>query len=430
MKKKKRIILVLSLLLCLSVGVLFYLMFMYEPIELKRSEVTISYIEKANRNSSYYFKGIKEEFKFDESLFDFKGVGDYKVKLKVKDQTYTVIFHVVDDVKPEIQFLNQTIDLNSDVTLTSLYSVTDVSEVEIKCNLSEEELTVGDHFLEVSAKDQYGNENSASTTLHVVDTTPKLNIYANVSLEYDFANMSLDAIIQDYMAKKGVENEIAISYHNFVSGEEYFFNGDQYMVAASTYKLPLNMHYYELRNAGAVKGSDELEFRDYSFEAGGPVGDTLYEIGDKISIDILQYYSILYSDNTASRILFDGLGGWTNYRNAIRKFSSVSYENEFYENKFKVRYMNDVLQYLYQHASSFEELLYRLQVIGAKSDMQRLIPAPVAMKDGNYGLARNAAGIIYADKPYAAAIYCAVGEYGNTMISEINYLLYRYAMAH
>lgn len=50
------------------------------------------------------------------------------------------------------------------------------------------------------------------------------------------------------------ETNFAVSYYNTVTGEEYNWNETAMFTAASTFKLPLNLYYYELQNEGKISG--------------------------------------------------------------------------------------------------------------------------------------------------------------------------------
>lgn len=46
------------------------------------------------------------------------------------------------------------------------------------------------------------------------------------------------------------EQNFSLCYYDTVTGEEYRYNDGCFMVAASTFKLPLNLYYYELEQSG------------------------------------------------------------------------------------------------------------------------------------------------------------------------------------
>lgn len=429
-KFTKQLIGVIVLLLLCTIGGSIYYFFIAENITQVIFEVTLDYNEKAQRNSAYYFEGIKENFDFDEELFLFDEIKDYDVSLEVNGESYHVTFHVVDRTAPEIKFKLTTLDLYDKTTLDDLIEIYDKSEYTYEFDTTLESLSVGTSEVCVTAIDVYGNENSLCETIEVIDTKPVLNLYEPIDFNFDYVNTPLTSLIAQYKQMRGLTDEIAISYYNFETGETYFDNPDQYMVAGSTYKLPLNMLIYEKRNAGELSGEDEFLYREESFEEGGPIGDHK-KPGDYISLNELQYYSIVYSDNTASRILFDGIGGWESYRNQIQKYGpGLSYPIDFYSNQFTVRYMNEVLKYLYKNEASFPELIERLKGVSPNDYLKTYVDVPIAQKDGVYELARNAAGIVYADKPYATAVYVALGDYGRVIMGEVNLILYNYTMAH
>lgn len=429
-RQLKIIIILLGVLtIAISSAIAIYFLLYHEDIEQIKKEVTLSYTQEANRDSSYYFKGQRKDEKFDKKLFIFEEIKDYKVKLAFKGNTYQVIFHIIDDVKPEISFLNTNIDLYQGFELNELYGISDKSKTEVSTNLTKEDFVEGENEFCVEAKDEYGNTNRACTTIVAEDSTPTPSLYTDVTLNYDYANMSIDDIIADYKSKRGLTSQIAISYYNFVTQETYFDNADQYMTAGSTYKLPLNLYYYEQEKAGLINPNTMLTYQENDFEAGGPVGDN-YKVGDQLSIKDLHYYSLVYSDNTASRMLFAGLGGWGNYRSKIQKYSNISYPSAFYENKFCVRYINDVLKYLYNNSGNFPDMMYYLSTVAPGDCLKRYVSVPIYQKDGFYGVAYNAAGLVYANAPYAVSVYTSLGEAGPHIIGEVNLLLYNYANAH
>lgn len=431
MKKQTKIILIMliSFIILAAGGVAYYVLEVYEEIEQKVSEVTLSYTQEAQRNSSYYFEGQRSEEDFDAALFQFDDIKDYDVVLTFRDEQYHVTFHVIDDQKPVIDFMIDRVDLYQGFELNELYAVHDKSKVDVDVNMKEEDFSVGEQELCVTATDASNNTLQKCQIITVEDSTPRVDVSTAVSFDYDYKNMTLEQILNDYRNKRGLTTQIAISYHNFVTQETYFVNPDQWMVAGSTYKLPLNMYYYELENAGQISPDKKLKYNDYSFEEGGPVGDSLYKPGDEIAISELHYYSLVYSDNTASRILFDGLGGWGTYREAVKKYSTnTTYTNAYYSNNFCVRYINDVLTYLYQNYGNFADLENYLFTV--PDSLKRYVYVPILQKDGCYGSAYNSAGIVFADKPYAAAVYTSLGESGPNVIGEINLLLYNYSQAH
>ena len=69
------------------------------------------------------------------------------------------------------------------------------------------------------------------------------------------AGKTLEGLIAEFMQENYLnETNFSLCYYNTVTGEEYCYNETAFMIAASTYKLPLNLYYYELQSAGEITG--------------------------------------------------------------------------------------------------------------------------------------------------------------------------------
>ena len=67
----------------------------------------------------------------------------------------------------------------------------------------------------------------------------------------EFDGQTLEEVVLTYMEQRGLNGEnFSLSYYNTVTGEAYAYNDTRMMVAGSTYKLPLNMYYYEMERDG------------------------------------------------------------------------------------------------------------------------------------------------------------------------------------
>ena len=61
-----------------------------------------------------------------------------------------------------------------------------------------------------------------------------------------YKNKTWDQVIEEFFQRYDVDEDgISLGYYNMVTGEEHYFNGDQYMVAGSMFKVPLNMCFTE-----------------------------------------------------------------------------------------------------------------------------------------------------------------------------------------
>lgn len=208
----------------------------------------------------------------------------------------------------------------------------------------------------------------------------------------DFSEQSLDEAMADFMQAYGLdESNYSVSYTNTVTGETYAFNDTAFMVAASTYKLPLNMYYYEMEQEGTI-ASDAYISR---------AGTTL---------DQIHYQSLVYSNNEVSIGLLYNLGQFRDYKDCMRKYFSMTdseIEYVYYvDNYYCTRMMMDALSYLYEYRADFEEMIgYMKQAQPGQYFKAGVTEYEVAHKYGAYEGAVNDVGIIYTPQPFLLAVY-------------------------
>lgn len=250
-------------------------------------------------------------------------------------------------------------------------------------------------------------------------------------LAAEAVSADLADIFSEYFAETGVDtSKLGISVVDFESGGSYALNDTVYFTAASTYKVPLAMIYYEKINDGSYALSDGLLYEDYHYEEGGTIGYD-YLPGSYISIEELLHCMIIDSDNTAAHILFENLGGWQAFKEAAAKYSDVEIaedDSEYYsdENIFTAAYMEDVLDYLYSHADDFETLLDDMMQAMPDDYLNMYLGDVMAQKYGQYEMAENAVGISMRGHPYSIAIFTSLGYSGRLLIGEVNELLWQY----
>lgn len=225
----------------------------------------------------------------------------------------------------------------------------------------------------------------------------------------------LDERIQQVIQQYGLDDSsFSVAYYDLVSGESYEWNGRKYMFTASVYKLPLNMYYYMMENAGEI---------DSHAVVGG------YDLANA------HYLSIVLSDNDASDALKDGLGSYSYYKNQMfLTFGSAYYQDlnnidpSVYEDVYyPADYLIDVLKYLYQNQSSFQELLSYMSAEEQRNGFDNTLKdrCTVYQKQGWYETVNTVAEIVDADEPYLAVIM--LDHNGGALIAqEVNEVLYDY----
>lgn len=419
MKKKRWKVIILILALPVLLSTLFFIrQYLGVPLicHLKSNEFTVNYDQPIDNQLSSYFENYEGNRTFDTSDLNFNEAKDYEVKIRCGLLKSKVTFHVVDQIDPVIKILSHNVDLTKDQDFSGIYEIEEISAYQVETNLDFEQLTVGLHNLCITVIDEFDNEASECTPIHVSDES------SDALIEID----DLESTITAYLDMMNIQtSEIAISYQNLITGETYLLNENQYMFAASLYKLPLAMLYYDEIAAGNMTLDQELLFREENLELGGPTAYT-YPIGSWLRVEDLLYNAIVYSDNSAARILYDGVGGWEQFKTKIKKYSDMNYELNFYNNEFTTFYLNDVLSYLYENSEHYSSLIGLMSYVYPDDYLNRYVSAFTVQKYGNYDTVQNVAGIVYTHEPYAVSIMCDVYQDGIDLIGRINEILYSY----
>ena len=170
------------------------------------------------------------------------------------------------------------------------------------------------------------------------------------------------------------------------------------MIAGSTFKLPLNLYYYELENAGEI------------------APDALITQGGA-TLDWCHYLSIVESNNEISHALLYRIGNFRDYKNAMCTYFTMTDEEidpKYYQdNYYCTRMMMDTLKHIYEHQSELTELVDYMKQSHPQNGYFRakVTEMEVAHKYGSFEGAENDVGIFYAERPFLLAVYTQnVGE--------------------
>ena len=206
------------------------------------------------------------------------------------------------------------------------------------------------------------------------------------------AEDTLEARVAQFMEENYLnEQNFSMSYYNTVTGESYAFEDTHMMVAASTYKLPLNLYYYQQELAGEI-APDALI-------AG------VYRLSD------CHYQSLVWSNNEISEAMLYQIGSFQEYKQTMRTFTDMTDDEidpRYYSgNLYCTRMMMDALKYLYDHAADYEEMLSYMKEASPQNGYFRkyVTECEVAPKYGSFEGAENDTGIIYAGQPFLLAVY-------------------------
>ncbi|MDD6230136.1 MAG: serine hydrolase [Lactimicrobium massiliense] len=249
-------------------------------------------------------------------------------------------------------------------------------------------------------------------------SVPGAMVITPVQAEGQVSFVSLDARVQQFVEEYDLDDDsFSLAYCNTASGESWQYNGDTYMFAASTYKLPLNRYYYLQENTGNIDPDEAIGMYTPSQA---------------------HYLSIVQSDNPSSETLMYAIGSYAQYKDLMfETFGSQKYQEEggidpiaYQDNDYPADFLMDVLQYLYNNQDQFQQLLSYMsdpdQSNGFDNDLTQ--QTTVYQKQGWYDYVNDVAEIVMSDQPYLAVVMVDVeGRYDSAEIcSAANDLLYQY----
>ena len=197
-------------------------------------------------------------------------------------------------------------------------------------------------------------------------------------------------------------------------------------IAASIYKLPLAMLYYDKVNDGEYTLDSTFTYSGYMHEDAGVVSSN-YGIGSQIPLSDLLDDLIEYSDNDAGHILYENLGGWKEYKEAMTKYTDSISENYYTEdNVSTANTMNDVVTYLYEHKEDYKDLIENMEKAEPGEYLDRDTQLSMPQKYGMYDSALNSVGFVECNTPYSIVVLTDLGNKGADVMANINRIAYEH----
>jgi len=231
-------------------------------------------------------------------------------------------------------------------------------------------------------------------------------------LVYDYANKGLVEVVQDFLAESGIDSsQIAFTYRNAITGEQFAMNDLQPMTAGSTYKLPLNMLVVDEVAKGKLNLTDRFDITNTYYEYVGEHDNYVAAFDGAMSIPDMQRYSLVYSENTPAYALADRLGGMEQVRKLFSRYGqSRSPEVKTFSenNKTTTDYYIHVLEYLWNHQERYADLLELIGESFPDEYYKKFLPdLVIQQKPGYVAEALNVDAIVHESTPYLIAIYTA-----------------------
>lgn len=219
-------------------------------------------------------------------------------------------------------------------------------------------------------------------------------------------NLPLESRIKSYLGN-GI-SRVGFIYYDLTTGEKISINGNKICTAASTYKVGMNIVAYNWVKSGKLSLSEGLLYSSKYYEAGtgilqGQINTTLKK---PVQVQKLLDYSIMYSDNIATKMIQARLGGGQAVRKAVCNMTGITIDtvNNKITPEIEFRLLKNLFENRYDAYNSHLISIMKQTVFHDRID--KYVPKyKVAHKIGNYGSYVNDVGIVFADKPYIFVMY-------------------------
>lgn len=242
-----------------------------------------------------------------------------------------------------------------------------------------------------------------------------------------FIDMSLAKDIEAYFQENGIDHEkVAYCITDLEHNIKYSMNEKDEFIAASIYKLPLAMLYYDKVNEGEYTLDSTFTYSGYMHEDAGVISSD-YGIGSQVPLSDLLNDLIIYSDNDAGHILYENLGGWKEYKEAMTKYTdSISVNYYTMDNVTTANTMNDVVTYLYDHKEDYKGLIKNMEEAEPGEYLDRDTQLSMPQKYGMYDSALNSVGFVECNTSFSIVVLTSLGDKGADVMANINRIAYEH----
>ena len=242
-----------------------------------------------------------------------------------------------------------------------------------------------------------------------------------------YIDMSLAKDIEAYFQENGIDHEkVAYCITDLEHNIKYSMNEKDEFTAASIYKLPLAMLYYDKVNEGEHTLDSTFTYSGYMHEDAGVISSD-YGIGSQVPLSDLLNDLIIYSDNDAGHILYENLGGWKEYKEAMTKYTDSISENYYtMDNVTTANTMNDVVTYLYDHKEDYKGLIKNMEEAEPGEYLDRDTQLSMPQKYGMYDSALNSVGFVECNTSYSIVVLTSLGDKGADVMANINRIAYEH----
>ena len=233
-----------------------------------------------------------------------------------------------------------------------------------------------------------------------------LAIIPSAAAAADNSDSDFDAIIEKLCTDYTIPKEDVIAgYMNLVTGEEHYWQGDEWEYCGSMYKVPLNMLLAEKIAKGEINWEKKYPKIPYK------------EVMDQ---------TLIYSSNEWAKFEWGAIGSYSDYKKGVMPYMGIRetdlYDKYNIDNKFTARQFITCLKTLYDDPERFPNVIDTMK----KAEPARFFRYGekryrIAQKYGyvveNDGYHLNACGIIYTEEPIAIVMYTKNALYPDETLS-------------
>lgn len=243
--------------------------------------------------------------------------------------------------------------------------------------------------------------------------------YADNALDEKFKDKTWDELIEEFINDKDLsDHQLALGYYNLITGEEHYLHGDQYMLAASTYKVPLNMIYAEKIANGEMTLDTVIGYKKYSE---------------------LLHATIVDSSNSDAETLWLELGDYMQFRRMMATYMGedpATVNSRFYENNFNTpRQSVTCLKLLYENPDRFPNVLETMKEAEPEqyfkySERRYEIAHKYGYNTEEWHTYLNDTGIVFTEDPFIIVFFSDNFPMAYERISEFCTLMCDYTEYH
>lgn len=232
----------------------------------------------------------------------------------------------------------------------------------------------------------------------------------------------LEKKIKEYISDQN--DKLGLVYYDINSGCSIKINENKDFKAASTVKVPINMYMYDLINGGKLKLTDTVKYEESDYEDGA--GElTQEDLQEPISLQKLSDYSLIYSDNIATKMLIKEIG-YDEHYSFIE--SIVGHDIAHEGNDTTAMDSSKILERLYNNPEKnpyYEAMIKTLKNTAYHDRIDKYIPQEIcAHKIGDYESYVNDEAVVYDENPYILVIFTNEIKNADEFIANLSKLIY------